>query len=168
MLGVFFVIIKLSDMLNISIICIGKTNEQYVKIGLEKYTTLLSKHCKFELIELADVKNSNKLPRDKLKDAEAELILNNTQTKSALIFLDEIGKTFNSENFAEYLDKKSNESSKLTFVIGGSYGLQKELKLKGESIALSALTFNHQMVRVILAEQLFRAFSIIKNTGYHH
>ena len=155
-------------MLNISILCIGKTNENYVKLALEKYTTLLSKHCKFEIIELADVKNSNKLPIEKLKDAEAEIFLSVLPIKSTIIFLDEIGKTFNSEDFANYLNKKSIENSKITFVIGGSFGLQKVLKEKGESIALSALTFNHQMVRVILAEQIFRAFTIIKNTGYHH
>lgn len=155
-------------MLHISVICIGKTNENYVKLALEKYATLLSKYCKFELVELADVKNSNKLPIEKLKDAEAELIAQHIPLKSILIFLDEIGKTYHSNAFAEYLNKKTLENSKLTFIIGGSYGLQKELKTKGDAIALSALTFNHQMVRIILAEQLFRAFTIIKNTGYHH
>lgn len=155
-------------MLSITILCIGKTNEAYVKQGIEKYTLLLSKYCKFELLELNDVKNSNKLPVEKLKEAEAELINNALTPKSAVIFLDEKGKTFESTGFSNFLNKKATEYSKLIFVIGGSYGLHSTLKQKGESMSLSAMTFNHQLVRVILAEQLFRAFTIIKNTGYHH
>ena len=155
-------------MLSITIISIGKTNEAYVKQGIEKYSTLLLKHCKVDWIELPDVKNSNKLPVDKLKEAEAELISASLPPKAALIFLDEIGKQMNSTDFANYMNRKTTEYSKLVFVIGGSYGLHTSIKQKGESIALSAMTFNHQMVRVILAEQIFRAFTIIKNTGYHH
>jgi len=155
-------------MLHLSILCIGKTNEAYVKEGIDKYNKLLSKYCKFELIELSDVKNGNKLPPDKLKEAEAVLIHGHIQERTAVLFLDETGKSFSSEKFAAYLQKKSTEYSKLLFVIGGSYGLSQAIKEKGESISLSAMTFNHQMVRVILAEQIFRAFTIIHGTGYHH
>ncbi len=155
-------------MLTITIISIGKTNEAYVKQGIEKYSTLLLKHGKVEWLELPDVKNSNKLPSDKLKEAEAELILGSLTPKSAVFFLDETGKQMDSVSFASYLDKKSTEFSKLVFVIGGSYGLHNSIKQKGECISISAMTFNHQMVRVILAEQIFRAFTIIKNSGYHH
>ncbi|MDI1232809.1 MAG: 23S rRNA (pseudouridine(1915)-N(3))-methyltransferase RlmH [bacterium] len=155
-------------MLTITIISIGKTNEAYVKQGIEKYSTLLLKHGKIEWIELPDVKNSNKLPIDKLKEAEAELISSALPAKAALFFLDEVGKQMNSVEFATYLGRKSTEFSKLVFIIGGSYGLHPSIKQKGESISLSAMTFNHQMVRVILAEQIFRAFTIVKNTGYHH
>ena len=162
---VFFI---LFIMLHITILSIGKTNEAYVKEGLDKYLKLLSKFCKPECIELPDVKNSNKLPPDKLKEAEAELLLNHLPDKAAILFLDETGKTFSSEKFAEYFNKKTIDASKIIFVIGGSYGLSELVKKKGESISLSAMTFNHQMVRVILAEQIFRAFTIIKGTGYHH
>ncbi len=155
-------------MLHITILSIGKTNEAYVKEGLEKYVKLLSKYCKPELLELNDVKNSNKLPPEKLKEVEGELILSNIPDKALVIFLDENGKAFNSVKFADYINKKSIETSKLIFVIGGSYGLSEAVRRRGESIRLSDMTFNHQMVRVILAEQLFRAFTIIKGTGYHH
>lgn len=155
-------------MLSITIISIGKTNEAYVKQGIEKYSTLLLKYGKIDWIELPDVKNSNKLPVDKLKEAEAELISSAIPAKAALFFLDEIGKQMDSKQFANYIEKKATEFSKLVFVIGGSYGLHTSIKQRGESISLSAMTFNHQMVRVILAEQIFRAFTIIKNTGYHH
>lgn len=155
-------------MLSITIISIGKTNEAYVKQGIEKYSTLLLKYGKIDWIELPDVKNSNKLPVDKLKEAEAELISAALPAKAALFFLDEIGKQMDSKQFANYIEKRATEFSKLVFVIGGSYGLHTSIKQRGESISLSAMTFNHQMVRVILAEQIFRAFTIIKNTGYHH
>jgi 23S rRNA (pseudouridine1915-N3)-methyltransferase len=155
-------------MLHITILCIGKTNESYVREGIDKYNKLLSKYSKFEFVELPDVKNANKLPPDKLKEAEALLIQSYIQERMAVIFLDETGKQFSSEKFAVYLQKKTTEYSRLLFVIGGSYGLSEAIKQKGESISLSAMTFNHQMVRVILAEQLFRAFTIIHGTGYHH
>ena len=155
-------------MLHISILCIGKTNEAYVQEGISKYTKLLSKYCKFELTELPDVKNGNKLPPEKLKEAEALLIQSYMNERTAILFLDETGKQFSSEKFADYFQRKSTEYSKIMLVIGGSYGLSESIKQKGESISLSAMTFNHQMVRVILAEQLFRAFTIIHGTGYHH
>jgi 23S rRNA (pseudouridine1915-N3)-methyltransferase len=155
-------------MLHISIICIGKTNEAYVKDGIDKYNKLLSKYSKFEFIELPDVKNANKLPPEKLMEAEAQALQAYMHERIGIIFLDENGKQFTSEKFAWYLQKKTTEYSKLLFVIGGSYGLSDELLKKGESLSLSAMTFNHQMVRVILAEQLFRAFTIIQGTGYHH
>ncbi|MFM6984456.1 MAG: 23S rRNA (pseudouridine(1915)-N(3))-methyltransferase RlmH [Chitinophagaceae bacterium] len=155
-------------MLHITILSIGKTNESYVREGLDKYMKLLSKYCKPECVELPDVKNANKLPPEKLKEAEAALIESQLPDKAAIIFLDETGKTYTSEKFAAYLTKKTLESSKLVFVIGGSYGLAESVKRRGEAISLSEMTFNHQMVRVILAEQIFRAFTIIKGTGYHH
>jgi 23S rRNA (pseudouridine1915-N3)-methyltransferase len=155
-------------MLHLTLICIGKTNESYVKEGLDKYWKLLSKYCKPNLIELNDVKNANKLPPEKLKDEEAKLLQQHLPEKSVILFLDETGKTMDSPKFAQYLEKKSLEASNIVFVIGGSYGLSTEIKKRGESISLSAMTFNHQMVRVILLEQIFRAFTILKGTGYHH
>lgn len=155
-------------MLYIQIICIGKTNEAYVREGIDKYNKLLSKYCKLEWLELPDVKNANKLPPDKLKEAEAETLAQHFPDKAGVIFLDEVGKTYSSKRFATYIQKKTTEYSKLALVIGGSYGLAESIKRRGDSLSLSDMTFNHQMVRVILAEQLFRAFTIIKGTGYHH
>lgn len=146
----------------------GKTNEAYVQSAIDKYSLLLSRYCKFDIQELPDVKNANKLPPDKLKEAEASVILNAIPAKACVLLLDENGRQYNSTAFAAFIDKRTTEFSKICFVIGGSYGLHEQVRAKGESIALSAMTFNHQMVRAILAEQLFRAFTIIKNTGYHH
>lgn len=155
-------------MLYLQIVCIGKTNEPYVREGIDKYNKLLSKYCKLEWLELPDVKNANKLPPDKLKEAEATMLEQHLPDKAGIIFLDETGKTHDSTQFANYLKKKTIENSRIALIIGGSYGLSDVIKRRGDSLSLSAMTFNHQMVRVILAEQLFRAFTIIKGTGYHH
>lgn len=155
-------------MLHLTLICIGKTNESYVKEGMEKYLKLLGKYCKPNVIELPDVKNGNKLPPDKLKEEEGKLLQQHLPEKSVVFFLDEIGKTYDSVKFSQFIEKKSLESSHIVFVIGGSFGLSSEIKKRGESLSLSAMTFNHQMVRVILLEQLFRAFTIQKGTSYHH
>lgn len=155
-------------MLHIQIICIGKTNETYVREGIDKYNKLLSKYCKLEWLELPDVKNANKLPPEKLKEAEAAMLEQHIPEKAGIIFLDEAGKTYDSTRFAGYIRKKTTEHSKLTLIIGGSHGLSESVRRRGDSLSLSAMTFNHQMVRVIFAEQLFRAFTIIQGTGYHH
>lgn len=155
-------------MLHLTLLCIGKTNESYVKEGIDKYLKLLNKYGKPTIIELNDVKNANKLPPDKLKEEEGKLIEQHLPDKAVILFLDETGKTMDSVKFAHFIEKKSLESSQIVFIIGGSYGLSDEVKKRGESISLSAMTFNHQMVRVILLEQVFRAFTILKGTGYHH
>jgi 23S rRNA (pseudouridine1915-N3)-methyltransferase len=155
-------------MLQLNLIVIGKTNESYVKEAISKYKLLLSKYCKFQIIELADVKNGNKLPPEKLKQAEAELIKPYLQGKSIQILLDEKGKRMGSEDFALYFEKQSVLSSKINFIIGGSYGFTETMKHENQCISLSEMTFNHQMVRIILLEQIFRAYTILKNTGYHH
>lgn len=155
-------------MLQITLLSIGKTNENFIKLGLDKYNTLLSKYCKFDNIELNDVKNANKLPVEKLKLAEAELINQHLNEKAIVVYLDEKGKQYDSHAFAKYVEKMSVESSKITFVIGGSFGLDHTSLKKGDKMALSSMTFTHQMSRVIIAEQLFRAFTINHGTTYHH
>lgn len=155
-------------MLYITLICIGKTNESYVKEGMDKYMKLLGKYCKLNVIELHDVKNANKLPSDRLKEEEGKLLGQHIPDKCAVIFMDEAGKSMDSIKFSGFMEKKSLESSHVVFIVGGSYGLSADIKRRGESLSLSAMTFNHQMVRVILLEQIFRAFTIQKGTGYHH
>ena len=155
-------------MIQVQILCIGKTNEEWVKVGIEKYLKLLSKYVKIELKELPDVKNANKLSPEKLKAEEASMLQQYITEKALLVFLDEHGDTFNSVEWSKWLTKKSLDHSKWVFIIGGSYGIDAELLKKGSSVALSAMTFNHQMVRAILLEQLFRAMTIQAGTSYHH
>ena len=155
-------------MVHVKLIVIGKTNENYVKEAIEKYKLLLSKYCKFELIEIPDVKNGNKLPSEKLKVAESELLQSVINQKSITVLLDEKGKKMSSEEFAVFYQKQTTLSSKINFIIGGSFGFTEQLKQDNLCISLSSMTFNHQMVRPILMEQIFRAYTIIHQTGYHH
>jgi 23S rRNA (pseudouridine1915-N3)-methyltransferase len=155
-------------MVHVKLIVIGKTNENYVKEAIEKYKLLLSKYCKFELIEIQDVKNGNKLPSEKLKVAESDLLQSIINQKSITVLLDEKGKKMSSEEFAVFYQKQTILSSKINFIIGGSYGFTEQLKQDNLCISLSSMTFNHQMVRPILMEQIFRAYTIIHQTGYHH
>jgi 23S rRNA (pseudouridine1915-N3)-methyltransferase len=155
-------------MVHVKLIVIGKTNENYVKEAIEKYKLLLSKYCKFELIEIPDVKNGNKLPSEKLKVAESELLQSVINQKSITVLLDEKGKKMSSEEFAVFYQKQTILSSKINFIIGGSFGFTEQLKQDNLCISLSSMTFNHQMVRPILMEQIFRAYTIIHQTGYHH
>ena len=155
-------------MVHVKLIVIGKTNENYVKEAIEKYKLLLSKYCKFELIEIPDVKNGNKLPSEKLKVAESDLLQSVINQKSITVLLDEKGKKMSSEEFAVFYQKQTTLSSKINFIIGGSFGFTEQLKQDNLCISLSSMTFNHQMVRPILMEQIFRAYTIIHQTGYHH
>jgi 23S rRNA (pseudouridine1915-N3)-methyltransferase len=155
-------------MVHVKLIVIGKTNENYVKEAIEKYKLLLSKYCKFELIEIPDVKNGNKLPSEKLKVAESDLLQSVINQKSITVLLDEKGKKMSSEEFAVFYQKQTILSSKINFIIGGSYGFTEQLKQDNLCISLSSMTFNHQMVRPILMDQIFRAYTIIHQTGYHH
>jgi 23S rRNA (pseudouridine1915-N3)-methyltransferase len=155
-------------MVHVKLIVIGKSNENYVKEAIEKYKLLLSKYCKFELIEIPDVKNGNKLPSDKLKVAESDLLQSVINQKSITVLLDEKGKKMSSEEFAVFYQKQTTLSSKINFIIGGSFGFTEQLKQDNLCISLSSMTFNHQMVRPILMEQIFRAYTIIHQTGYHH
>jgi 23S rRNA (pseudouridine1915-N3)-methyltransferase len=155
-------------MVHVKLIVIGKTNENYVKEAIEKYKLLLSKYCKFELIEIPDVKNGNKLPSVKLKVAESDLLQSVINQKSITVLLDEKGKKMSSEEFAVFYQKQTTLSSKINFIIGGSFGFTEQLKQDNLCISLSSMTFNHQMVRPILMEQIFRAYTIIHQTGYHH
>jgi 23S rRNA (pseudouridine1915-N3)-methyltransferase len=155
-------------MVHVKLIVIGKTNENYVKEAIEKYKLLLSKYCKFELIEIPDVKNGNKLPSEKLKVAESDLLQSVINQKSITVLLDEKGKKMSSEEFAVFYQKQTILSSKINFIIGGSFGFTEQLKQDNLCISLSSMTFNHQMVRPILMEQIFRAYTIIHQTGYHH
>ena len=119
---------------------------------------------------LPDIKNSKSLSEEQQKTKEGELILSNIASSHHLILLDERGKEFTSVAFADELQKKMNAGIKqLTFVIGGPYGFSKEVYDRANGkLSLSKLTFSHQMIRLFFVEQLYRAFTILKNEPYHH
>jgi 23S rRNA (pseudouridine1915-N3)-methyltransferase len=149
---------------------VGKNNEPYVKDGVEEFTKRISKYYPVEWTIIPLPKNSGMLSEADLKKKEGELILNWLQKDDYLIALDERGKQLSSEGLADFMMKRSNESTKnLIFLIGGAYGIDEAvLKRADFKWSLSQLVFPHQLVRLILAEQVYRACTILRNEKYHH
>ena len=156
--------------MNIKLIVIGKTDNIALLNLINEYTKRLSFYIKFELDIIPDIKNVKNLSESKQKEKEGELILSKISPTDQLILLDENGKTFTSIKFSEELQKKMNSGIKtLVFVIGGPYGFSEEVyKQCFGKISLSPMTFSHQMVRLFFIEQVYRAFTILKNEPYHH
>lgn len=149
---------------------IGKTAFSYLDEGMELYTKRLVHYTDLTLEIIPDVKRTATTSPDKLKDLEADAFLKKIGPRDAIVLLDENGKTFSSEKFAAQVQKWMQSGDKnIVFIIGGAYGFGNSLYDKAlMKISLSEMTFSHQMVRLIFLEQLYRAFTIIKNEPYHH
>ena len=158
-------------MLNINIICIGKIKEQYLKSAIEEYSKRLSRYCKLNILELPDEKIPDKLNdnlSNEIKTKECNNIINHLKKDSYIIALDLTGNELSSEEFSKMIENISMENSSITFIIGGSLGLTKELLNKcDKKICFSKMTFPHQLIRIFLLEQIFRAFKISNNETYH-
>lgn len=158
-------------MLSINMICIGKIKENYLKDAINEYSKRLSRYCKLNIIELPDEKIPDKLNdslSNEIKSKECNNIINHIKKDSYIIALDLKGKQFTSEEFSSHLDNLSMETSNITFIIGGSLGLNDELLNKcNQKICFSKMTFPHQLIRVFLLEQIFRAFKISNGETYH-
>ncbi len=156
--------------MNIKLLTIGKTDNSSLQQLIQVYQNRLKHYIKFELEIIPDIKNVKNLSQEQQKQKEGELILKRLKPTDELVLLDEKGKEFRSIEFSKYLQKKMNSGIKqLVLVIGGPYGFSEDVyqKSKGK-ISLSKMTFSHQMVRLFVVEQLYRAFTIIKNEPYHH
>lgn len=149
---------------------IGKNHEPYVKNGVEEFTKRISNYYPVQWTIIPVPKNAGMLSEADLKKKEAEVILDWLQKDDYLVALDERGKQLSSEGLAEFIMKRSNESIKnLVFLIGGAYGIDEAvMKRANYKWSLSQLVFPHQLVRLILAEQVYRACSINRNEKYHH
>ena len=159
-------------MLNISIICIGKIKENYLKDAINEYSKRLSKFCNLKITELSDEKLPSKINDSiitEIKNKECDKIIDAIKKDSYIICLDLKGKEYSSEDFSRKIeDIALNFNSSITFIIGGTLGLnEKVLSLASEKICFSKMTFPHQLIRVFLLEQLFRAFKISNNETYH-
>lgn len=158
-------------MLNINIICIGKIKEKYLKDAIDEYSKRLSKYCKLLITELPDEKIPDKLYpslEQTIKEKECTNIINHIKKDSFIIALDLKGKEFTSEDFSKKIEDISMQNSNITFIIGGSLGLTDDLlNLCNLKICFSKMTFPHQLIRVFLLEQIFRAFKIQNNETYH-
>ena len=156
--------------MNIKLLAVGKTDNPALQQLIDMYEKRLLYYINFELQLLPDIKNSKSLSEEQQKAKEGELILGNVASSHHLILLDERGKELTSVAFADELQKKMNAGIKqLTFVIGGPYGFSKEVYDRANGkLSLSKLTFSHQMIRLFFVEQLYRAFTILRNEPYHH
>ncbi|WP_271392900.1 23S rRNA (pseudouridine(1915)-N(3))-methyltransferase RlmH [Aequorivita sinensis] len=156
--------------MKITLLAIGKTDNKQLQSLMDDYIKRLGFYIPFELEVIPDIKNAKNLSEALQKQAEGDEILKRTNTADVLILLDEKGKTYTSEGFSQFLQKKMNSGLKnLIFVIGGPYGFSEEVyKRANEKVSLSSMTFSHQMVRLFFIEQLYRGFTILRNEPYHH
>ncbi|MBW8334422.1 MAG: 23S rRNA (pseudouridine(1915)-N(3))-methyltransferase RlmH [Prolixibacteraceae bacterium] len=156
--------------MKISLIVIGKTDEAYLQKGLEIFLKRIPHYVPFEMKVIPDIKNAKNLSGEQQKDKEGELILQQILPSDELLLLDENGLEASSVDFARFLEKKMLSGIKrMVFVIGGPYGFSGNVYSRAiGKVSLSKMTFSHQMVRLIFAEQLYRAFTILKGEPYHH
>lgn len=149
---------------------IGKTNEKYLQQGCAIYEKRLQHYLPFQYLIIPDVRQAGKLNPAQLKAKEAENILKQLNPDDHLILLDERGKTYTSEAFARQIDKWLQLSKKrLIFLVGGAYGFDESLYQRSDAkLALSDMTFSHQMIRLFMLEQLYRGMTILRNEPYHN
>lgn len=156
--------------MNIELIVVGKTDMKEVAALVDMYTKRINLYNKFNITYLPDIRNSKNLSEAQQKTAEGDAILRLIDDSDRVVLLDEKGAEFRSVEYAEWLQKRMNSGIKrLVFVIGGPYGFSEAVYARSnEKISLSKMTFSHQIIRAIFTEQLYRAFSIIHNSPYHH
>ena len=156
--------------MKITLLTVGRTDVDWVRKGLDLYVSRLRHYVPFSLIEIPELKNVSALAREQIKQKEGELVLKALKPSDCVILLDERGREYRSIEFASMLeDRMSRGGRDLVFVVGGAYGFSDAVYSRSdEKISLSKMTFSHQMVRTIFAEQLYRAFTIMKGEPYHH
>lgn len=156
--------------MNIELIVVGKTDSAEVERLFEGYLKRVNHYCKFSITTLPDLRNSKSLSAKQHRMAEGEAILRQLNDSDYVVLLDERGTQYRSVEFAQWLQKRLNSGVKrLVLVVGGPFGFSEEVYSRAHSkISLSAMTFTHQFVRVIFAEQIYRAFTILRNEPYHN
>ena len=158
--------------MKITVITVGKIKEKYLKDAIAEYSKRLSKYCKLEIVEVADEKtpdNASEVVEESIRSKEAERILKYVKDDAYIITLEIGGKQLSSEELADKIDKLGVQgTSHIIFIIGGSIGLGKEVLSKSNyALSFSKMTFPHQLMRVILLEQVYRSYRIINGEPYH-
>ena len=158
-------------MVYINIVCVGKIKEKFFRDAIEEYSKRLSRFCSLTITEVADEKipeKSNENIEETIKQKEGINILNHIKKDSYVIALELKGTELDSVQFSQEIEKISNLNSNITFVIGGSLGLSKDvLNRSNKQVCFSKMTFPHQLIRIFLVEQIYRAFKIANNETYH-
>jgi len=152
------------------LLMIGKTNSESLQKLIDDYQNRLQHYLSFETVVIPELKNTKNLSTQEQKEKEADLIFKQIENQDDVILLDEKGKQFSSVAFAGFLEKKMHSSAKrMIFVIGGPFGFSQRIYDRANGmISMSPMTFSHQMIRLIFAEQLYRAMTIIRGESYHH
>lgn len=156
--------------MNIKLILVGKTEEKYLREGIEIFEKRLKNYINFEMIIIPSLKDTKSLSPQIVKEKEGELILKQGSKYDKIILFDEKGLEFTSMDYSVFLQKHMNAGVKnLCFVVGGAFGFSDEVHKKADQkVALSKMTFSHQMIRLLIVEQIYRAFTILKNEPYHN
>jgi 23S rRNA (pseudouridine1915-N3)-methyltransferase len=156
--------------MKISLLSVGKTNDAHLAQLIEEYRRRVNFYIPFEMQVLPDLKNRKSISEEEQKTREGNLLLKSLQPSDYVVLLDEKGKQYTSVGFSRYIEKMSHMVPKrLVFMVGGPYGFSQAVyEAAHEKMSLSRMTFTHQMVRVVFAEQLYRAMTILHNEPYHH
>lgn len=149
----------------IKILCVGKIKEKFFKDAISDYSKRLSKYTNLQIIEVDDINSDN---INTILDKEKDLIIKHISSKDYVITLEIEGKQLNSLEFSKKIEELQIYNSRIVFIIGGSYGLHQQIKDRADyKLSFSKLTFPHQLFRIILLEQIYRAYKIINNESYH-
>lgn len=156
--------------MKIEVLAVGKTDDKYIDEGIRRYAERIKHYVPFELKTIPDIKNVRNMSEEQQKRLEGQAIMSELTTADVVALLDEKGRELTSREFADFCSKTALSGAKrLIFVIGGPYGFSDEVYARANhKISLSRMTFPHQLVRLIFAEQLYRAQTIIKGEPYHH
>jgi 23S rRNA (pseudouridine1915-N3)-methyltransferase len=156
--------------MKIALLQIGKTNEKYISDGVEEYSGRIRKYSGFEIITVPDLKNTRNMPVSEQKSKEGEKICKLLTSEDYVVLLDERGKEFSTKEFSDKIAKIFMlQRKRVIFVIGGPYGFSEDVYTRADlQLSLSQMTFSHQLVRLLFAEQLYRIFTVIRGEPYHH
>ena len=156
--------------MHLTLLTVGRTDIPWVREGLDMYVSRIGHYVPFELREIPELKGVAALTRGQIKEREGELILKQLRPADEVILLDEHGREYRSLEFADWLGRRMAGSGRdLVFVIGGAYGFSDAVYARAAGkVSLSKMTYSHQLVRTIFAEQLYRAFTILRGEPYHH
>ena len=152
------------------LVLVGKNNDSRLISLMEDYTKRINRYHRLDIQIIPELKNKGKMSENIQKQKEGQLIIEKLKAGDWVVLLDEKGKSFNSIYFSQYINaKRSSSHKRMVFVIGGPYGFSQKMYARGqEKIALSNMTFSHQMVRLFFLEQLYRANTLLNNDPYHH
>ena len=156
--------------MKLHLLVVGKTTDKHLDALIQEYVGRVKRYMPFEMEVIPELKNAKSLTFEQQKEREGELIIKALRDGDYVVLLDEGGREFRSMEFAQYLDKKQAAvQRRLVFIVGGPYGFSQQVyALAKEKLSLSKMTFSHQMVRLFITEQIYRAMTILRGEPYHH